>query len=170
MPFKYTREGTYKGLLKQPPYAKDAPELAPFKGYTSSMKRMWFHNGCAVEHLRWEGVEEIGRFPSFNADEPRNAAQLSAYVHHIHELLTTLQPIQNSDGYHAHQGEQGRKYHYPRFVTVALNNYQLQGGWDKVLKEYFGFAQLVPFFSNEDSYGDSSRIGLFGLCCTRYVI
>jgi hypothetical protein len=170
MTYKYTKEGTYQGLLKQPPVTKDHADLLPYKSYTAGLTRIWYHNGCAVENIRWEGPEEIGRFPAFQAYEPRNAAKLSAYVYRIHELLTTLQPITNSDGYHQHNVDGKGKYHYPRFVTVALNDYQLKGEWDRVLTEYFGFVQLAPLFSNEESYGDTSRIGLFGICCTRYIV
>lgn len=166
--YNYTTEGCFKGkLLKEPPLKADDPnvkarlEKHPYK----SMVRRWYHNGCAMEE-----VGRMGYPANLFADDTMSKLELSCYVHHLAHILSTPQPIANNDGYHpAPDDGSGVLKFTPRFVTIALVDQQIKAGLEKVLVEYLGFKQLAPYFGNDDSYGKGSRIGLYGLCCTRYL-
>ena len=160
MSYAYTSKGVFTGaLLKEPPLPADneavKKRMSEFKEH---LTRRWLHNGCAVE--------EIGRFGYASCNDP---VDLSAMVYHIQQLLRDPQPIENNDGYGPAGTVNGVKVFASRFVTAALIDGQIKAGLEDVLVNYIGFTRLAPYFGNTDKYGNTSRIGLYGICCTRYL-
>lgn len=163
MSYKYTTEGCFKGeLLKQPPLPADDPDVAKRILSLKSIKRRWFHTGCAME--------ELGRFGAANPS--RGDVEESALVWHLHDILTNPQPIENNDGYGPARIEKGVPLFAPRMVIATLVDHQLKCGIGDVLTDYFGFQMIGDkYFGNtEKTYGMHSRIAAFYLCTTRYVV
>lgn len=162
MAYKYTQEGVFNGTLKkEPPLPKDDPAVQKaINGLKKHLTRRWLHNGCAVE--------EIGRFGY--ADLTKDKAYLSAAVWHLQDLLANPQPIANNDGYGPAGTVNGVRVFASRYVLAALVDDQINHGFEDVLMNYLGFARVAPYFGNtEKTYGNTSRIGLYGICCTRYL-
>lgn len=160
MAYKYTHEGCFKGeLLKEPPLPIDNPDVVARMKHFKHITRRWYHNGCAME--------ELGRFGTPNLKED---VALSAFVWHIKDILGNPQHIVNNDGVGAAGSKDGKPVFVARFVTAALTDYQINNGIADALETYFGFKQLAPFFGNCEYYGNQSRIGLYGVCCTRYIV
>lgn len=161
----YTTEGCFTGdLLKEPPYPKDHPKVtAHYLSNNNSLdrylKRDWLKITCAVEQL--------GRFGY--SDLRTEKLLESIYVWHIFKLLTELQVPESNDGYAPDCKDGDRALYKPRFVLTTLINKQIECGWEDMLIDYFGFKRLAPYFSNSPKYGDTSRIGLYGLNCVRYI-
>ena len=102
----------------------------------------------------------------------RNEVEESAFVWHVHDQLTNPQHIENNDGVGAVTGttKQDKKF-APRYVLAVLTDGQMKNGIGRCLVDYFGFKLLAPLFGNTAThYGTHSRIGLFGLCTTRYLV
>lgn len=162
MTYKYTKDGVFNGALKkEPPLPKTDPAVAKaIAQFKQHLLRRWLHNGCAVEEIGRFGYAKVAACP----------VQFSALVWHLQDLLMNPQPIANNDGYGPAGNVNGVKVFDSRFVTAALVDGQISGGMEDVLLNYLGFKLLVPYFSNtEKTYGDNSRIGLYGICCTRYL-
>lgn len=160
--YKYTEEGCFTGeLLKKPPFPADDPKvILKMKGMIGTRRR-WLHYGCAVE--------ELGRWGYYPVSKCKITE--SALVWHLLDQLASPQKIENNDGVGAAVRGATREEHLfdSRFVLVHLSDHQISAGISKLLEDYFGFKQLAPFFSNTKHYSNS-RIGLYGLCTTRYVI
>lgn len=160
--YAYTTEGVFRGrLLKQPALPADHPDIqVRKKSYATYLKRRWLHNGCAVE--------ELGRFGYMPLTTDK---EISAFVWHVHDLLSNPQPIANNDGVGAEGvNATGMSVFNSRFVLAALSDVQISNNIGGILEEYFGFKLLAPYFGNvEKHYGSSSRMALYGLCCTRYL-
>lgn len=161
MSYKYTEEGCFKGvLLKKPPLPEKHDKVQSHKKYLKHLKRRWLKYGCAVE--------ELGRFSSASARTPEDE---SALVYHLLEQLAEPQPIENNDGVGVYKiDEDGAPLFEPRYVIAALTDYSIEKGVARVLVEYFGFKKLAPFFGNVKHYGTTSKMGLYGVCTTRYLV
>lgn len=165
--YKYTTDDCFKGkLLKEPPLPADDPRVLKQAPVYKYITRRWLHNGCAVE--------EIGRFGNVFLSTDPEGAKVSAFVYRVQDLLSNPHTIENNDGYHPDyrdpSGDRKKYLFMPRFVLAALNDSQIRNGIGTVLEEYFGFKQLAPYFANTEKYGNSSRVGLWGVCTTRYVV
>ena len=162
MAYNYTKNNVFNGtLLKEPPLPKDNPAVATaIKHFSSYLTRRWLHNGCAVEELSKFGY----------ADLKNDKALFSALVWHLKDLLENPQPIVNNDGVGVARVVNGVKVFDSRYVLAVLTDSQISNGFEDVLLNYIGFDRLAPYFGNtEKTYGVTSRLGLYGICCTRYL-
>lgn len=161
MTFKYTTEGCFTKLLKEPPLPReDERVVKQMEGLKRHLTRRWLHNGCAVE--------EIGRFGYAKVND--NPVNESALAYHLEDLLAKPQPIANNDGYNPDGNINGTLVFGARFVIAALVDSQIKSGMERVLMDYCGFKLLDQYHGNSEKYGDTSRIGVYGVCCTRYVV
>ena len=162
MAYKYTKKKVFNGtLLKEPPLSKDNVAMMPaLKHYQGYLQRRWLNNGCAVE--------EIGKFGY--CDLTKDEVMFSALVWHLQDLLANPQPIANNDGIGPVGTVNGVSVFASRYVLAVLTDSQISHGFEDVLMNYIGFDRLAPYFGNtEKTYGHTSRIGLYGICCTRYL-
>lgn len=154
MQYLKDKQGTYQGVLKDPPLPVDHKDVEDLLGSNLIHKPLYgmrmseFPDCCGIKVLN-----HFENFPSMIACGTKTSeAQLSACVYTIDKLFMTNN-ILKTDNYNATLPI-GKKY-----VLVAINKDQASG-IGALLVDYFGFVRLEDDFLN---YGESDNITILGL-------